>query len=47
MTTRNLLFADYGTLVYVVTPDSDFPALEGTVTPSGVVDRLRREVWDD
>lgn len=40
-------FADYGTLVYVVTPDSNFPALEGTVTSSGVVDQLRREEWDD
>jgi hypothetical protein len=40
-------FAEYQTLVYVVTPEADFPALDGVVTTAGLVDRLRDQEWDD
>jgi hypothetical protein len=39
-------FEEYRTLVYVVTKDADFPALEGVATASGAVERLRKEEWD-
>ena len=40
-------FEEYSTLVYVVTRDAEFPALEGVATTAGAVERLRAEEWDD